>query len=212
MSSSIVSLAEVKAHLRYPTTNVTDDAALQGFIDAAGDVIDAECDFVVPRQFHEFYDGGDMVIWLRHIPVISVESIIEGWGFTNYNLAFVEVTSATTSNMFAFSVDEPETGQISRRSGGNVNIPFMRGQSNIVVTYTAGRDKIPPAIRLAALELVAHWWQGSQQRSTGPASAYDAVNTDFPRSGADIFTPSNQGVPYRIIQLLKPYRRMPRIG
>lgn len=212
MASSIVSLSDVKAHLRYPTANTADDVALQGFINAAGDVINAECGMVMPQQFDEYYDGGDKQIWVRHIPILEVFQVEEGWGFTNYNLAWVQVNSITTSNMFAFSIDEPETGLISRRVGGNVSVPFIPGDGNIHITYSAGRSTVPAAIRLAALELIAHWWQGSQQRGGGGVSAYDTMNTDFPRSGQDIFTPMNQGVPYRILELLKPYRRTPIIG
>jgi hypothetical protein len=210
--ATIVSLSDVKAHLRYPTSNTSDDVALAGFISAASDVINAECGTVVPQSFNESYDGGDFQIWLRHIPVISIENIEEGWGFTNYELTYVPVNSPSTANMFAYSLDEPNTGLVTRRSGGNVNVRFVIGESNIQVTYTAGRDVIPGAIRLAALELIAHWWQGSQQRSMGATSisGYDATNTDFSRSTG--VSPLNQGVPYRVLELLRPFRRLPVIG
>jgi hypothetical protein len=211
--ATIVSLSDVKAHLRYPTANTADDVALQGFINAASDVINAECGIVVPQRFNESYDGGDFQIWLRHIPIVMIENIEEGWGFTNYELAYVPVNSPSTANMFAYSLDEPSTGLVTRRSGGNVNIRFVQGENNIQVTYTAGRDVIPGAIRLAALELIAHWWQGSQQRSMatgGGSGSYDNTNVDYSRALNAI--PLNQGVPYRILELLKPFRRLPIIG
>lgn len=210
--AQLVSLAEVKAHLRYPTANVADDVAIQGFINAASDVINAECGIVVPQRFDETYDGGDFAIWLRHVPVIMIENLEEGWGFVNFELTQVQVNSPNSTNLFAYSIDEEATGNITRRSGGNVNIPFVSGKNNIHVTYTAGRDVIPGAIRLAALELIAHWWQGSQQRSMGGGSAGTFDNTDVDYSRALNATPLNQGVPYRIIELLKPFRRLPIIG
>lgn len=210
--AGIVSLADVKAHLRYPTADVADDSALAGFISAASDVIDTETGICVPKQYEESYSGGDFKIWLAHIPVISVENVIEGWGFINQDLSMVQANSPNTGNLFAFSVDEPETGEISRRTGGNINIPFNPGVSNILITYTAGRTTIPGAIRLAALELIAHWWQSSQQRAGGGTGvrAYDAVDTDFTRTTG--VTGFNQGVPYRIIEILRPFRRFPIIG
>lgn len=211
--TQIVSLADVRAHLRYPAADTVDDVAIQGFIDAASDVIDFECNIVVPQQFDESYDGGNFLIWTYHVPIISIELVQEGWGWTNYNLAYIEVNSPTTSNMFAYSIDEPSTGQISRRSGGNVSIPFMRGESNVRINYTAGRTSIPGAIRLAALELIAHWWQNSQQRHGSGAMgeySYDSTNVDFTRTTG--MSAINQGVPYRILELLKPYRRFPIIG
>jgi len=210
--ASIVTLSDVKAHLRYPTANTADDVAIQGFINAAGDVIEAECGIVIAKLYDETYDGGGTSIWLRHLPVISVENLEEGWGFTNYELTQVPPNSVPATSMFAYSIDQALTGKLSRRSAGNTVIPFVSGSSNIHCTYTAGRTIVPGAIRLATLELVAHWWQGSQQRSmgSGGSGTYDATNVDYSR--ALNATPLNQGVPYRIIELLKPFRRAPVIG
>jgi hypothetical protein len=42
---------------------------------------------------------------------------------------------------------------------------------------------------------------------------YDSVNQDFPRSGVGAGLISiNQGVPYRIIEMIKAYRAEPIIG
>jgi hypothetical protein len=115
--------------------------------------------------------------------------------------------------LFAYSIDEPETGMISRRTGGNVLTKFRAGESNIRIVYTAGRNPIPPVIKLAELELIAHWWQNGQQRSAATSGQYgfDATNQDFPRSGG-LYTPINQGVPYRILEMIKKYRSEPIIG
>jgi hypothetical protein len=113
--------------------------------------------------------------------------------------------------MFAYSIDDLSIGLISRRSGGNVNIPFMAGAANIRVTYIAGRSNVPGALRLAALELIAHWWQGSQQRATQyQSSGYDAVDVDFSRTMGGV--EFNSGIPYRVIELMRPYRHIPYIG
>jgi hypothetical protein len=98
--------------------------------------------------------------------------------------------------IFAYSVDIPETGKISRRYGGNVPAPFVQGQGNIHILYTAGvaPDKIPSNVVLAVLELIAHWYQGSQQRGgTGQGTGYDTTDVDFTRSQG--LTAINQGVP-----------------
>ena len=116
--------------------------------------------------------------------------------------------------IYAYSLDDPESGEITRRYGGNVPAPFMAGEGNIHVTYTAGRESTPASIYLAALELISHWYQNTMQRAGagGNAAGYDAVNVDFPHSGADIMTTINQGVPYRILEMIKKYRRTPIIG
>lgn len=217
-TSSIVALADVRAHLRYqnPGAASSDDAALQRFINAASDVIDFECDIVAPKVFSEYYDGGDYSIWLRHRPIVSVQNIQEGWGFTNYQLDYVQVNSPSQTTMFAYSIDNVDTGEITRRSGGNVNIPFMRGTNNIYVQYTAGRQVIPAAIQLAALELIAHWWQNSQLRAASLAGAnlsYDATQgAVYTRDTESGIQNMNIGVPYRILEMLKAFRHDPIIG
>ena len=213
--ANIISLDELRRHLRYPAADTQDDAALQFHIDAADEVMRKECGDNVPQQYLENYDGGYDAIYLNHKPVLSVENVREGWGFANYDLDFIEVdTLPGVTSMFAYSLDAPNVGMITRRTAGNINIKFMRGVSNIQVLYTAGRDPIPPVIKLAECELIAHWWTNSQMRTSGQAtgSAFDAVNQDFPRSGATLFTPINQGVPYRILEMIKVYRSEPIIG
>lgn len=214
--SNIVTLDEVRRHLRYPAADTQDDAALSSvFIPAADEVMRKECGDNVPTQYLENYNGGDNAIYLDHKPVLSVENVREGWGFANYDLDFIQVdTLPSNISMFAYSLDSPLTGTITRRTAGNINIPFMRGVNNIQVIYTAGRDPVPPVIKLASLELIAHWWQNSQQRASTQAtgSGFDVVNQDFPRSGAMLYTPINQGVPYRILEMIKVYRSEPIIG
>ena len=116
------------------------------------------------KTYDEYYDGGDYSIWLRHTPLIDVQLVEEGWGFTNYDLEEIQVNSASMPTMFAFSIDEPNQGIISRRSGGNVSIPFLHGDSNIHVIYTAGREDVPEDISLACLPLVAIWYRGLSSR------------------------------------------------
>lgn len=213
--ADIVMLSDVKQHLRIPPSDTSEDYGLQGFIYAAEDVIRAECGEILPAHYDEYYDGGGLVIFLRHRPILSVQNVEEGWGWFNWELDYQEVNTVPAGDMFAYSIDSPEAGAISRRSAGNVSIPFVQGMKNIRVMYTAGRRNIPGSVRLASLELIAHWWQGSQLRGSGTSSktTYDAVEgSQFSRSAEDNVVGINIGVPYRVLELLKPYRRMPIIG
>lgn len=217
--TNIVSLEQVKAHLRYPNPSQSspDDAALQIFINAADDVIEFECDDILPKLFVEQYDGGDGTIFLWHRPILSVENVEEGWGWLNYELDFVEVNSpAPIFSMYAYSIDNYENAQISRRSAGNIIIPFRPGESNIQVTYRVGYEPIPGAIILGELELIAHWWQNSQLRGVTMAGAnlgYDTVTGQlYSRDTESGNQNLNVGVPYRILELIKPHRHMPFIA
>lgn len=216
---SLLTLSDVRAHLRMPSAFTADDNMLTNiFMPAAQDALEAETGYSVPTTFDEYYDGGDFSIWLRHVPLLSVERVEEGWGWTNFELNYVQVNSAISINgdpIYAYSIDEPEAGLITRRYGASVPAPFMVGEGNIHVTYTAGRENTPASVYLAALDLVAHWYQNTMQRagSGGNAAGYDAVNMEAPRSGPDAAMATiNQGVPNRILEMIKRYRRMPIIG
>lgn len=219
MAFSVVTLQQVRDHLRIPAANTADDDMLTNiFIPAVNDVIRRECGDMVAVEYDEYYDGGDTSIWLRHFPILSVEQVEEGWGFTNYTLNYVQVNTvgdtslANTSVLFAYSIDLPEEGQITRRYGGNVVAPFVAGEGNIRVTYTAGVDPIPGSVVLVALELINHWYQGAMQRYSGTTNVYDAVAEDYARSGNAPQEMSSFGVPMRIIEPLKANRRTPIIG
>lgn len=216
--ADVVTLTDVKKHLRIPMTDTSNDVALMGFIAAADDCIEAECGEVVPKHYNEYYDGGGYVIYLRHRPLLSIQQVEEGWGWWNYELDYQQVNTVPAGDLFAYSIDSIEAGGISRRSAGNVSIPFVPGRKNIRVWYTAGLPSIPGSIRLAALELIAHWWQNSQLRSmvqsgsssSSPYMSYDQMNEDFTRSTG--ITGINSGLPYRVLELLKRHRRLPIIG
>ncbi len=211
--TDVVTLQDVKAHLRINMADTTDDMALMGFIAAVDDVISTECDDVLPHHYEEYHDGGGYWVYLRHRPVLSIENVEEGWGWLNYELDYQQVNTVPAGDMYAYSLDAPEIGGITRRSAGNVQIPFVHGTKNIHVWYTAGRQTIPASIRLAALEMIAHWYQNGQLRSMAGStsySSYDEMNTDWTRATG--VTSINSGLPFRVLELLKRYRRIPIIG
>lgn len=212
--ANIVDLDMVRRHLRYPPADTQDDAALQFFIEAADDAIIKETGENVARQYTEYYDGGDSAIFLFHTPVLSIQSIQEGWGWATFELDYVQVNSPVVSSMYAYSIDDDENGYITRRTSGNALIPFTPGTNNIRVTYTAGRNPIPAIIKLAELELIAHWWTNSQQRSMQQTQQYGYGAMDEPsvRGPGSEYTTINQGIPWRILEMIKAYRSAPIIG
>lgn len=212
--TNIVTLDEARRHLRYPAADTQDDLALQTFIEAADDVMRKHCGNNVPQMYDEFYDGGDVSIFLFQTPVLSIESIQEGWGFANFELDYVQVNSTAASSNYAYSIDDADNGYITRRSAANVIIPFARGTNNIHIVYTAGRANIPSVIKLAALELIAHWWQGSQQRSAAQVSQYGYASVEEPsvRGPGSEYTTITAGVPWRIIEMIRPFAAPPIIG
>lgn len=216
--ANIVTLQQVKSWLRYPnpTQPSADDAGLQILINAADEVIEYECDDILPHRHDEYYDGGDEEIFLRHRPLLSVENVEEGWGYLNYELDYQESNSPGPFSMFAFSVDGHEFGKITRRTAGNVVIPFRAGTDNIRVQYTTGELTIPGTVLMAELELCAHWWANSQFRAqalAGTNVGFDAVSGQAYTRDTESGTQNlNIGVPFRILEQLKAHRRTPIIA
>jgi len=216
VTTNVVTLTQVRTHLRYPnpTASTSDDGELQIFINAADQVIRFECDDSLPTAYSERHDGGDYSIFLRHKPVLSVQNVEEGWGWINYELDFQDAnTPPAATSLFGYSIDNHEVGEIARRSVASVPIPFRPGENNIYIQYTAGRSPIPGNIVLAELELIAHWWQNSQLRgviANSQAMSYDATSgTTFSRDTENGVQNINIGVPYRILELIKGNRHMP---
>jgi hypothetical protein len=214
--TNIVTLEQAKTYLQIPNPSSASewDTVIQWLINAADLVIQYECDDILPTLWDEHYDGGNYSIHLRHRPILSVENVEEGWGWINYELDFAEVNSpAPTTSMFAYSIDSHSNAEISRRSAGNVQIPFMVGDNNIHVVYRTGEQEVPGNVFLAELELVSHWFQNSQLRAVALAGAnvgYDAVaGQAFTRDTETGVQNVNIGVPYRILEMIKSHRHGP---
>ena len=181
---TVVSLLEVKTHLNYPDPTVTsDDAELQGFIDAAVDSAERYCGPLTSQTVTDsFYDftGGTWLL-LRTWPVLSVQSVTDSSG---------TVYTAVTADL----------------SGGRVKLTSGTITSgDVTVAYTVGRASVPPLVRLGILDLIAHWWQRGQEGS-GPGggaigqNAYDQEDTTSPY----------EGVPLDVLEKWRPYMLPPR--
>lgn len=219
MTTNIVTLAQVHAHLRLPTAYTADDGILQILMNAADVVLEYECDDILPTAYSERHDGGQFRIYTRHRPVIEVRNVEENWGFIKFELDFQDAsTDPTVTTMFGYALDSPETGEISRRSVASVPIPFIPGEKNIFIQYVAGYEpqNLPGNLILAELELISHWYQNALVRGvslSGSNLAYDATQgTVYSRDTESGTQNINIGVPYRILELIKPHRRMPVIG
>lgn len=201
-----VTLTDVRTHLNYPNPGSTssDDGELQGFLDAATEVIVGEIGDVVGTNYTDTvitwdrgrwvggWANGNAVLTLKHAPVTAVSSVVA---------SALDGSSPTTIQSTSYLLDG-SAGTITVIDGSSLG-------ELLTVQYTAGLSTVPASVRLAALELIAHWWQASQQGSASApgqvvgAAAYDATDTQQGYYA---------GVPYRILELLKPYRRAPRVG
>ena len=194
----IVSLADVKFHLN--KTDNDDDTELQYFIDAATPLVEDIAGPVIPQTKTEYYSGGVSSLVVNSLPIISVTSVTETYGQTNYSLT--EISLGSSNSNFAFTVDY-STGNIVRRSF-NAEALFPTGTNNVKVVYVTGRATIPANIRLATLMLIQHLWSTSQLNRNGSRPTL---------GGDDSFTVgAGFAVPNRVRELLQPSPRVPGIA
>lgn len=200
---ALASLADLKAHVNIPTGDTTQDAELQGFLDAATAVVENICGPIVSRssivEAHSG-NGARTTIVLRQRPVQSVQSVTEYVG-GNTAQALTLAANPAAATTYSYTLDI-ETGTLTRRVGTGQSYPFTAGDDNIVVTYTAGFAAVPANVRLAALFQAAHLYQSSQLG--GRPSWAGAGN-----QGDDGYsTSSGYAIPNRVRELLEPNNRI----
>jgi hypothetical protein len=218
--TEIASLSVVKQYLRIPVGQaLADDSTITIMMRAAQEAVERELGHIVAKTIRaERHDGGKCEIWLRELPVLYVSNIEEGWGYYDQELDDQEVNQIPALSIWAYSLDDPKEGLVTRRSQGNVTIPFVIGRNNVRADYVVGRNEIPANAELAFCELVSFWYRNSQLRAAASVAtpsgsgqtAFGAINADFTRSQGE--TSFNAGIPSGILELLKPDRRRPVIG
>ncbi|WP_020118813.1 hypothetical protein [Streptomyces canus] len=198
----VVDLASVKAHLNLPTTDTSQDAELQGFILAAGDLARDVVGPMLPEQHTEWHNGGSPTITLDWQPVASVQSVTEYVSASTWVLT--EQPLGTSTDAYGYTVDL-DKGQIVRRATGGA-VSFPRGIKNVKVVYTAGTGgTIPWTVRLGALELIRHLFQLTQQ---GGRPRFGGAALD----GESMGVPTGFALPQRVLELWQPFKRPPGIA
>lgn len=204
-SVQVVTLDDVKAHLNFPPGDPSHDLELQGFIDAATNVVAYLAGPVLSTSYtNEVHDGGWPIIMLYNPPILSVDSVVEYIGTMRYVLT--EQPPGSTVDNYGFSLDDPASGKLVRRSAAGTVIPFWGERGGVVVSYTAGRVSVPAEMRMAALEDIRGLYQGSQYAGR-PSFAGVAVEEEDTYANAG---PVRQFP--RLEALLTSVRRLPGIA
>jgi hypothetical protein len=138
-------------------------------------------------------------IMLPRTPVIEIVSVIEYQGDTPVTLVEVDPSTGNTGGD-GYQI-EYRTGRLTRVLGGVWNRPFYPGSNNVWVTWVAGFNPIPPDIRWATLEWIAHVYRNTQQSVRSSS-----------RGGGDVEESAMAGLwvgmPNRIANVLESYLRI----
>lgn len=199
--SGLISLDDARQHLRLSSSDTSDNAKIQGIIEAASQaVVDITGDWTNVQRT-EWFDGGQSRISVAHQPLVQVVSCVEYYGLAAFTLT--EQPLGAQTNAFAFTVDYV-TGQVTRRTFGGQAANFAVGDKNIKVTYTSGRSGVvPESVQLATRELVRHLYQQTQI----PGRRGSRHGDD--EAGGP---PSGFAIPNFVVELIQPWRRPPGIA
>ena len=172
----IISLDDARNALNMPSTAVSpaqlDDLRL--YIAAVTPVLEDIVGPIIPGTFTQTDDGGGWAIPLYNRPT-QIVSVVESGQLLDPSAYFCDYDAGILYAGRPLAV---------RR--------FMPGYQAVQVTYKAGAQLVPPNVRLAARELLRHWWQLGKQGHGGDANGFGQGET---------YTPSGYAVPYRVVQL-----------
>ncbi len=202
----LVSLNEVKDHLRIANSDHSHDYRLREMIYSAGPIVEGITGPILQRKYeNETYDGGVWFISLMHRPVLSVESVVEYRGPIAYNLT--QVPTPDLGTIYSYMFEPP--GRIVRRTVGGGSTPFPPGADAVFVSYTAGMQTVPANVVEATKELIR---VNFQRTDVGGRPAFNGGvsyggEDDVPTAPAMGFL-----VPGRVREMLEPNRRHPSVG
>jgi hypothetical protein len=179
-------------------SNVT-DATLQPYLDAALAICADRCGPVVESDpITETHDGGLISIVTRQTPIANVTSITEYVGNSTYLLT--EQPLGQSVDNYAYTIDDAISGVIIRRGQAGTPIPFVSLPRCVVVVYTAGFATLPADLANGLLILTQHLY--ASRVATGGQRP----------GGTSAGTPSTYAVPNRVMELWKPYLRVPGLA
>lgn len=183
----VAGLDEFRAQLDRADTS--DDAELRLYLEAATNQIEWLIGPLSPTTVTERHSSFDRAA-LRRFPVVSVTSVAT---VTNG----VADSPVLASNKYMLDAAYGELRFTDWYGYG------YGGRSDFEITYVVGRTSIPADIKLAGLIIAQHLWSVQNARWTINAPGDDQLQV-IPGSGFM--------VPYRALELLRPYISVATVG
>lgn len=175
----IASLADVKAYLKIPATDTSQDALLTIMIDAVTSQVEAHCGISFTNSARtdtlDYRRDGNGIdtVYLSVAPVTSVQSVMDG---------------AVSITDFNFTTD----GILTIKSPAYFTGPSF----SLVVSYTAGYIAVPGALALAGMQAVAEVFRARDhvgvqaQTIAGDSVTYTTQQNAGGASGVMAYSPA----------------------
>jgi YD repeat-containing protein len=200
----LVTLEEIRDHLRMSSTDHTFDARLLRLLDAITVVIENETGPIIQRAYDEWYDGGNTIITTRRRPLVLVNSVTEYRGAIAYPLS--QVQTPADGQIYSYMYDQ--AGRIMRRTVGGGITSFPPGPDSVHIQYVAGQAIVPPNVKEAAMHEIAVHFERTELGSGGAFGGGGA--------GEDSDLPTGPPIGFFLTgkarELLQPNRRFPSIA
>lgn len=195
---------DVKPWLQIQTLATGGDLRLQLLIDMTCQWVQNKMGRAVgPTPFKRRFNGwsgwNGAYIELPYAPILEVTSVTEWWGSSGPHV----LGEQTPENQVDGWQCDYLRGQLIRVFPGLVQKPWFPGSRNIEVSWVAGYNPVPADIKVATLEMIAHWWRNTQQQAGGNRfSSSSEYDPEVVSSGLW------QGTPLRITALLDSYQQI----
>ena len=209
--TELVDVSDAKDYLNIQSTDRTRDAKILRFIKGVRPLIEAITGPIVPTQYDEWYDGGQVSITLRHrpntgygtSPLLILQAISEYNGPIEWPLSII--SSPDQGQLYSAQVDLP-LGRVVRRTAGGGVQAFPGLPQSVHVVYTAGQYSVPWNVQEATLEYLREQFQDTQQ-GLGLRNQAAIADDEISTRGFVGFALSG-----RVTQMLAPTRRAPSVA
>lgn len=154
----LLTLDEARAQLGFTSSQTSDDAELQAYIDAITAAVESyKNEIILQRSFTDDLDLlGYKRFWLRNLPAISLTSVT----------SLIDGTVWDTANLRLSG----NSGRVSVISGS-----YPRGL--VAVVYTAGYALVPENYKRGALVMLQDAWSTQRGASLTPAFGGEITDT-----------------------------------
>lgn len=207
--ATLVSLGEARDYLNF-STDKSRDAKLLRFIRAVQPDVEAICGPIIPQQFEEWYDGGQVQITLRRrpsttygtTPIFSIQAVSEYNGPIEWPLALI--ASPDQGQLYSVTFD-PRLARLVRRTAGGGVQAFPNMPNAVHVWYTVGQSSVPDNVKEGTLELIRLNFQDTQQgrpRAGGGGDIEGGMTGPY----------TGFFVPGRVKEMMAPNKRAPAIA
>lgn len=158
----LVSLADLKAHLKDVSTSTANDDSYRATLAQATELAERYCNRALRRKtVVETHDGGGCAVILREPPVISVTTVVE---------------NGTTLTASDYTLNA--TAGLLYRGSSTSSMDWYAGRQSVVVTYVAGYTNPPLVAQRAVLDIARWMWQRTAQ-GPRPGFGQSADMADF---------------------------------